>query len=327
LQAADHLLYLYNSGHAVEQYKRFYFQDIQAFIIQHNRSRLYWNLALFVLFALAGQFVLWTEDGVLVFWGLVAAVWAALLIVNTLRGPTCTCRLVTSVSNQVIHSLNRVRTAEKVLLEISPFLEAAQGTLPDTRLQATRLEAAYRDVPSHAAAPDRAPDTSLRKEPGTYHLACAGLLLGDALLTGLGFALQHIALVIFMIVWTAVLFLVLMVALVRQPRSRLSPDIKRWAWVVFSYLLISYFVHQVYGTVAMTRDLGSYDNQWEYMMNAALQSPMDSPFLLWSYLVSALVSGILGLAGLLLVLAHRRRSATPPKAVPPGDNPDPGQPA
>ncbi len=43
-----------------------------------------------------------------------------------LRGPTCRCTLSTAVQTQDLPSLNRVRTARKVLARIRPFIEAAQ---------------------------------------------------------------------------------------------------------------------------------------------------------------------------------------------------------
>ena len=99
-----------------EEYKRFYYADIQAIVTRKTGRGAAWNFfppcSLF-LFALVAVTRTGTAAGV-VFW-ILAGLSLLILAVNLLRGPTCICHLQTAVSREELPSLSRERTAKKAI--------------------------------------------------------------------------------------------------------------------------------------------------------------------------------------------------------------------
>ncbi len=135
----DHLLSVCSSGFA-EQYRRFFLRDIAAITVQRTRRWMIWNLILggTVLFivllgmALALSGVLPAVDqlaGDL----LIALVFLPsflALLVNLLRGPTCSVRIQTAVQTREIPAVGRLKAADKLLAELTPLIQAAQLVSP-----------------------------------------------------------------------------------------------------------------------------------------------------------------------------------------------------
>ena len=113
----DHLLCVETNGYR-ETYKRFYFRDIQAIIIQHTKRRVIWNAILPT--PLAGGLV-----------GLLALLSAGErneVTINNILGTGCVCYLRTAVQIEQLPGLYRVPKARKVLAKIRPQIVAAQGS-------------------------------------------------------------------------------------------------------------------------------------------------------------------------------------------------------
>ena len=163
----DHLLCIDSSGYT-ENYKRFYFRDIQALSVVLTNRRTIWNGVLLVpiVICLAGLanalFSLPRKDGaVMVAWLVSIAVFVLPLLINSLLGPTCTCFVRTAVQIEELPSLNRVRRARQVLDRVRPFITAAQGELPPegipSRGQST-ADSAASPAPGNAVLPAPAAD-------------------------------------------------------------------------------------------------------------------------------------------------------------------------
>lgn len=143
---SDHLLHVEHNGFT-ESYKRFYFRDIQAIIVQETARRNIWNAVLGLPLAicligviatavppanLAGMFV----------WSVFAALLLLPLVINNLRGTACTCYLRTAVQTEELGSLGRIRQTQKVLVKIRPLIAAAQGQLTAEEVSVRMHEAA-----------------------------------------------------------------------------------------------------------------------------------------------------------------------------------------
>ncbi len=124
----DHLLCLYNSAYT-EDYRRFYFKDIQAIVVAKNsrRDRLSATYGVAALLSLLLAFLLGGN------WAVFFMILAFLLLINighnAYQGATCTCRLYTAVSQEELPSLGRLKNAQKALDIIRPLIEASQGKL------------------------------------------------------------------------------------------------------------------------------------------------------------------------------------------------------
>lgn len=125
----DHLLCVETNGYT-ENYKRFYFRDIQSISLHRTKAYAIANSILIpvtLLFAVLGLAV---DDNVgrIVLW-CIAVLPLIPLIVNLVRGPSCLCRIRTAVQEEEIPALANVRKALAVLQRIRPLIEEAQGVL------------------------------------------------------------------------------------------------------------------------------------------------------------------------------------------------------
>jgi len=132
----EHLLAVDSNGYT-ENYKRFYFRDIQAFIVRKTRAFLVLNIIVGIL--ALGSLILtlailpktarnWDDDGPAFFiFGVITGLFLLVLVLNFIRGPTCKTFLRTAVQIEQLPSLNRVRKTRKVLKKIHPLIVAAQG--------------------------------------------------------------------------------------------------------------------------------------------------------------------------------------------------------
>jgi hypothetical protein len=139
----DHLLCVYNSAYT-EDYRRFYFSDIQAIAVAVNTKReracaIYGGIALFLLLL-----AFWKGGYWAVFFLILAGLFLINVAVSWFRGPTCNCILYTAASREELTSLSLLKNALKVTDILQPLIDAAQGRLsPDE----VRAKAAASKVP------------------------------------------------------------------------------------------------------------------------------------------------------------------------------------
>jgi hypothetical protein len=132
----DHLLCIDSTGFT-ENYKRFYFRDIQAFIVRKTDGYKYWSLALGVLGFFFAFMAALTRDSVgrIVLLCIAAFFWLCMLL-NLVLGPTTVCHLQTAVQIELLPSIHRLRKARKVLNILRPLIASAQGELAPQEIAA-----------------------------------------------------------------------------------------------------------------------------------------------------------------------------------------------
>jgi hypothetical protein len=148
--AEDHLLCVI-SNRFMEEYKRFYFQDIQSITIVTTQRRRKWNFVLASLILLTLIAVASLPDGRF-FWIWFATIFGFFLFLNNALGPTCTAFLRTAVQVEELSSLNRVRRAHKVLAQLGPLIKSVQGELTPEETS-TRLRELFPSRSSVATGP------------------------------------------------------------------------------------------------------------------------------------------------------------------------------
>ncbi|MCE9610217.1 MAG: hypothetical protein K8R23_08400 [Chthoniobacter sp.] len=140
--AEDHLLEV-NSLLISERYRRFFFKDVTALVIQRTKVRFAWNIVHGILGGggalLAGglwwggasaseqelRVTLWVLAGIV---GAGAAVFLILLFLNILLGPTCMCHIQTSTAGwHALAAPTRLRPAQLFLARLIPLIEAVQA--------------------------------------------------------------------------------------------------------------------------------------------------------------------------------------------------------
>ena len=130
----DHLLLVRTTGFS-EEYKRFYFRDIQAIITRRTERREILNVILVFVVIVFAVFSVFAEAGGRVFCLVMIGGILVGLLVNWLRGPTCVCHLSTAVQSEELSPIKRFRTVQKVVGQLKPRLEEAQGPLAPELLQ------------------------------------------------------------------------------------------------------------------------------------------------------------------------------------------------
>jgi len=161
----DHLLCIDTTGYT-ENYKRFYFRDIQAFLIRKTDRYKWWGIVTAVMAAgclfsaaLSGEIV------IKYILGIMGVVFALVFLINLALGPSCVCQLRTAVQIEELPSLSSLRKWRKTLERVRPLIVAAQGVLtPEEISTRVRQGSAVETIP---ASGSRNPTTSPVEDPNT----------------------------------------------------------------------------------------------------------------------------------------------------------------
>ncbi len=157
----DHLLAV-SGWRFTEDYKRYYYRDIQALVVTRERrfvAPLPWVLA--VVAAGATYFIAkassagWLADGCA---ELLAVLFLYLAIVSVAQ--SCRCRIQTAVSREELPSLYRMWSTRKALALIERRIGEAQGML----VEGWTASVPEYSTPSPAAAPDPTPSAGRLEE-------------------------------------------------------------------------------------------------------------------------------------------------------------------
>lgn len=151
--AADHLM-LVGLTAWNESYRRFFFRDIQAFVIRKNQWGIFYSaLWLLGFFSFAAIALMLEDVGAVIFW-CIAAVFLLGLVMNILRGPTCSCYVKTAVQTTRITPLNRIKRSQRFLEQLKPLIAQAQGSpAPATAAASPAAEATISPGSSSAPSP------------------------------------------------------------------------------------------------------------------------------------------------------------------------------
>lgn len=222
--APDHLLVTEGQTGLIEQYRRFYFADIQAFIICKTSQWLVfaivWLFFLLVSFvAAAGLEWSWIVDL------FVLGPWALLLLLTLAFGPNCNTYLQTAVQLERLPALRRVRRTRRALAVLRPLIAEAQSGLSNIATAipgpAVKIETAPFLPPASQTPALSAPEIpGSPAELSLVHLATFVLTALSAALAFVELQLPSTAFYTFFLVCFGVSAILAIVALVRQgPRA------------------------------------------------------------------------------------------------------------
>jgi hypothetical protein len=127
---ADHIL-LVRKSFGTEEYRRFYFKDIQAIIVRSTRRMSYLNFIFIGLALLVLAIILLSWNGAASVIAIVFSIglFGIPILVNLLLGPCCDVQIRTAVQIEDLPALSRLSRAERVLGRVRPLIQAAQGSL------------------------------------------------------------------------------------------------------------------------------------------------------------------------------------------------------
>lgn len=293
-QGKDHLLaVVYSFG--TERYKRFYYHDIQAFILRKTPSGRIQNVVIGVIGLSFGFLALHTgEIGAGIF-GILAAAMLLILLFNVWRGPTCECLVQTAVQQEKLKNFYRLKTAVKALEAIRPLVVNAQGLLA-----AEALQADWR-APLPPKAPLLPVSGATDRRTFNFQLALYSALLMLGLVTALLFFRQHLAIAIAETIFGLSAAALVIPALVSRSQIGSRKGLRALTWVSLGFMA-GYFLcgYAVFMFIGFKHPMVFHD-QWQVFKLAARLSPSSHPLLFAVNLYTSAGALILGAAGLLLL--------------------------
>lgn len=306
--AKDHLLQTELASGYVETGKRFYFRDIQALILIKNKR---WQMSSALLAVLTVMIFLLaltiTAPFVRVVALFVGGIFALIFLINLAGGPTCACHLKTAVHQEELPSLRRLRRARKILNQLQPLIEQAQGTVSREEV-AARFQSILQELNlTEPVAIGQTPGYVAVVKPyrSRMHGLLYGLLLLDAVVSVLHIYLPStLVIILAMLIQLGVLGS-LILALVKQDETDLKPALKSLTWVVGVYVAINYIIGYVIMLATVTTH-PTENTQWAYIKALAAMKPRELLWLLWLLVGSAVISFGLGAWGNLLLAKHWR---------------------
>lgn len=300
----DHLLVVDSDGYT-EDYKRFYLKDIQGITIRRTVEGKFINFVLVlptILFLVLAASNRDMAPGLF----FVAAVFGFFLIINVVRGATCEAQLFTAIQSEKLVSLNRLKTAQKVLHTLEPLIMAAQGELKPEEMQAAVPEGEKPDNSTALPSIVIEPEVPYRSK---VHLILSGValadVLGTALVTWLGSELSRL----YALVHIAAIVILAIIAINKQRNTTLPRGLKRLPMV----LLVN-----VIGCSVISGVLAFYYAiTYPEAASSMVEDPMSAP---WQLVMTLLSTGVNGLAGLYGVINFRRYQQGLQAVVPPPVN-------
>ncbi|MCD6052748.1 MAG: hypothetical protein K0Q55_4170 [Verrucomicrobia bacterium] len=303
----DHILAVESDGYN-ENYKRFYLKDIQAIAIRRTADGKVINLLLclpFFFFGLLGVFI--DEPVVNGFFLFLAFIFLLFLVINVARGTTCQATLFTAVQAEPLVTLNRLRTARKVLDRLKPLIAEAQG----------ELKAEEMNLEAEAGTPAAAP-TAVVLEPevpyrGKVHWVLAWVAMADVLGTSLVTLISADLSRIYSLLHMGAILILSIIALNKQKNTTLPVGLKRVPVVLLAGLIVCFIASFVMGMyMAITNPAG---------VAAMREDPFGAP---WQVVLTVLSTSINGIAGIYGVVNFRRyKQALQAPAPPPISPPSP----
>ncbi len=308
----DHILSVENQGFS-EDYKRFYFSDIQAIITRKTRRWAAWNIGLTCAIALAGLLLPHTRSAGIFFWVLCGAC-VPFLLVNILRGPSCICHIMTAVQEEQLPSLNRVRLARKVIGTLKTAIETFQGTLSPEQIHTSQSEVLPDPIsPMRDLRRPRSHEPQMRHYDGAVHMIAFGLMTATGILTGIMFLYHTVVLSAATSVLGLTYCMCIIIALTKQYGSDIPRIVRGITWASLGFISVSFLLGYILALVTFMpkprKELAAM-NEWE-MYRALLElSPKDSPLVMAVYIFAAVCLFGLGALGLIAVKRHRDNAAS-----------------
>jgi hypothetical protein len=305
--AADHVLHIYGRF-GFEDYKRFYFADIQAITVQKTAGGWIQNLVFGILAAVFGIFFMWADGYGKIFPGIMTVALFLGMVLNWLRGPTCKTTLQTAVQTEALLSLHRLRTALRVMDRLKDLIHRVQGPL-NAEVYGRLPASVRKTTPTPAARRNKQKaDTDLRNEAGRAHLILYALLLFNGLLLVLHASLHDITITLIGMFVSMGIAIVTIIALIKQSGSNISRGLRILTWTTLGYICVTFFLGYIVGMAVAFENPAMAANQWELLKRWTAMSLLENPLIATLNIITLTGAFGLGIPGLLM-LNHHLKSA------------------
>lgn len=301
-QGPDHLLWV-EAFLWQEQYKRFYYKDIQAILLQRSEQHHIWTAVWGVLTLITGVIAL-ALPGTPYVSGPLTVIFVLCLLVNVLLGPACTVYLQTAVQLQKI-TLGRLRKATDVVDQLKEIIENAQGRLDATIRPAAPAPLGQPPGALHAIRPENgsmkapAPVTAFDPLNPTFHILLFSVLVAAGINRVLQYATGWLTLGFLDLLFIAAGLCLAVVALARSRRQIKSRWLVHSTWTGMIFLVLHGLTCYFYYIITTVRNPDLTMHHWE-LLKKFVEALMGShPATMGIQLGSAAISIILGVSGFL----------------------------
>jgi len=298
-QGADHLLQIY-SRLGVEDYKRYYFDDIQAIITRKTGSGRIQNIVIGALSGLFCLFAVTAGGGWSLFHAAIAAAILLILLINVLKGPTCETVLLTAVQTEKLHSLHRLKKTEPVMNRLRSIIEGRQGRINPSFFDKRSVSSPAQTARPPGGAQKRSLSAQ-KHERGRVHLFLFALLVADGLIVAASFMLTHVALTLMGSAVTMSLGICVVMALVKQHESDLKRPLRTLTWAALGYVCFSFVAGYIISMGIAFRNPEILRNQWELFKLLSTTSPWESPLIMTVNIIAIGGAAVIGIPGLLML--------------------------
>ena len=301
-QGPDHLLWV-ETVFFKENYKRFFYKDIQALVMQRVNTHILWTF-IWGAPALICGLLAYLLPGTSYVSGTFAVIFFLATAVNLAMGPACSVQLQTAVQIHTLTSLKRIRTARKTMARIKELVEAVQGPWERQNQPAARQSADASSAPATGAVPSVGRD-GIAAVAGPFnpvlHRTLFGVLclLGVSAFVQLQFKSLSLALVDTLLHSGAQIMVI--VSLVRWHRQIRNTLIAKINWLAIVFISIQTLIgYGLYMAASFRNPMINY-NHWAMFKQMFQLQSMDHPLALAANLVYAGGCLLLGCFGLLVL--------------------------
>ena len=313
-QGADHLLQIY-SRLGAEDYKRYYFDDIQAIITRKTGSGRIQNIVIGALSGLFCLFAVTFGGGWSVFHAAAAAAILFILLINVLKGPTCETVLLTAVQTEKLYSLHRLKTTEPVMNRLRSIIERRQGRIDPNIFDKQSVSSSAQRTSRPPGGAKQRSLSAQRHERARVHLFLFVLLVADGFIVAASFMLTHVALTLMASAVTMLLGICVVVALVKQHESNLKRPLRTLTWAALGYVCFSFIAGYIISMGIAFRHPEILRNQWELFKLFSNTSPWESPLIMTVHIIAISGAVVIGIPGLFM-LKNPQQAMHPSAALP-----------
>lgn len=318
--AKDHLLSVETTLYA-EDYRRYYYSEIEGVVLRRTRGRQLVGAALGLLTLLAwwgaasllgGRVKDWTS---LVPLAIILFLPLIVLAAYFLFGPSCVTLVKTPTGYHPLPALAGIRSARKAVARFSPLVAEAQGTIPVEELRALAgalpLPGRLPPPPLPVAGAGAKATAPAKPYQGSWHQKLFLLQLGSPALLP-WFLTTTSPPVVYLVVLVGVAGMALLLtSLVRQSGTLLPREVKTATWGLLALQVLDFISAWGYQTVNLfQRSIAGNAPQLGANPFTLFTPFSDHPFLYWSAIVSGAVQA--GLAAWGLRALSRRQGASAP---------------
>ena len=311
-EGPDHLLWVERAA-MQERYKRFYYNDIQAFVLVKNNNQHLWTF-IWGAFALLFGVVALSVSGTPYVSSVCFGFCILMICVNLLMGSCCKTYIQTAVQREKLRHLVRIKKANKILNQIKTMVEEKQGVLiPDQISQCAKImdKPAPLQPDSEPTRAEGSQANAARNQSASIPLQWGffGLL---SLVGGIKYSqnwLQSPVMSILEIAGLAILMVLGIITLVRLRGKKASTVLLTFDWIALVLVIIQSIADYIIFFLASIRNASNNAMPYDFLGILKIFINMlngGNPLITGMGLGFGLANLTIGLIGMLLLIRRKK---------------------